>query len=283
MVGQPELDAQGSRKIRRLAGALGWLEADLLGGLFRRLVEPVSQGFYHADHAYRAVGLEDHGKRDLTLNSQSASLLCVDRGWLGEYLDGLELRGRGYPRLRRGGLGDWVCLRETTRCHSGAPGAAPSATHAAARDPAAVIEALVTRAGTRWRNVRKSVGFAAALAMPRLNRLISIDAGLSELGFYYDVDKYPFLALAHEGVDWPSHVRSGADSVAAAARFLMLYQPIGAAAFLRGQMERWTNNRATTIGLDRHEGETHAHFIDRVWAGAWTSFMLRPASRALRA
>ena len=141
---------------------------------------------------------------------------------------------------------------------------------AAARDPAAVIEALVTRAGTRWRNVRKSVGFAAALAMPRLNRLISIDAGLSELGFYYDVDKYPFLALAHEGVDWPSHVRSGADSVAAAARFLMLYQPIGAAAFLRGQMERWTNNRATTIGLDRHEGETHAHFIDRVWAGAWT-------------
>ncbi len=49
----------------------------------------------------------------------------------------------------------------------------------------------------------------------------------------------------------------------------MLYQPIGAAAFLRGQIERWTNNRATTIGLERQDRETQAHFLDRVWAGAW--------------
>lgn len=49
----------------------------------------------------------------------------------------------------------------------------------------------------------------------------------------------------------------------------MLYQPIGAAAFLRGQMERWTDNRATTIGLERQGREAHAHFLDRVWAGAW--------------
>ncbi len=140
---------------------------------------------------------------------------------------------------------------------------------AAARDPVAVIEALVARAGTRWRNVRESVGFAAALAMPRLSRLVAIDAGLNELGFQYDAEVDPALALTHDGVDWPSHVRGGADSVAAAARLLMLFQPIGAAAFIRGQMERWTNNRASAIGLQRSEGETHSQFLDRVWAGAW--------------
>ena len=60
LVGQPELDAQGSRKIRRLAIALGWLETNLCGSLFRRLVEPVSQRFDHADDSCRAGGLEDH-------------------------------------------------------------------------------------------------------------------------------------------------------------------------------------------------------------------------------
>ena len=96
LAGQPELDAQGGGKIRRLAVALGWLETNLSGRLFRRLVEPVSQGFDHADDAYRAAGLEDHGKRHLALNAQSACLLRVGRVRLGEYLDRLESAGAGW-------------------------------------------------------------------------------------------------------------------------------------------------------------------------------------------
>ena len=153
MVGQPELDAQGGRKIRRLAVALGWLEANLCGGLFRRLVEPVSQGFDHADDSYRAVGLEDHGKRDLTLNSQSACLIRVDRGRLGEYLDGLELRGRRRLKTFRWGLRDMACLLETTRRHSGTPGSATSAASSPARYPAAK-----TGAGDHSLNAMSSAG-----------------------------------------------------------------------------------------------------------------------------
>jgi hypothetical protein len=129
----------------------------------------------------------------------------------------------------------------------------------------AVLEGLAARAGDRWRNVRECYGFGAAIALPRLNRLISIDAGLAELGFVHNVDADPSEALAHGGADWPGQLRGGADSVACAARFLMLYQPIGAAAYLRGQTERWTSNRATTLGIERREGESQADFMNRVW------------------
>ena len=55
---------------------------------------PCPRGFNHASDADRTVGLEYHGKRDLTLNSQPARLLRVDRRRLGKYFYGLEIRRR---------------------------------------------------------------------------------------------------------------------------------------------------------------------------------------------
>jgi len=42
IVRQPELDAQGSSKIRRHAIAVGWFETNLWGRLFRRHAESVT-------------------------------------------------------------------------------------------------------------------------------------------------------------------------------------------------------------------------------------------------
>jgi hypothetical protein len=105
--------------------------------------------------------------------------------------------------------------------------------------------------------------------LPRLHRLVSIDAGLLSLGLPYDTDIDPDVAPSSFGRGWLGHLRGGADSVAAAGRLLLLSQPIGAAALVRQQMERWTDNRATTIGEPRQPDEPKAVYIDRVWDGAW--------------
>lgn len=133
----------------------------------------------------------------------------------------------------------------------------------------AVAEALIARANRRWRNVVAGLGFPAAIVLPRLHRLASIDAGLLSLGLPYDVDIDPDIAPASYGRGWLGHLRGGADSVAAAGRLLLLSQPVGAAALIRHQLERWTDNRAKALGIERPSGDSKAAYIERVWRGGW--------------
>ena len=133
-----------------------------------------------------------------------------------------------------------------------------------------VAEALIARANRRWENARLGYGFAGALVIPHLSRVVAIDRTLAALGLSYDLEMDPIeTAPASTGSSWLGHVRWGADSAVAAGRLLMLGQALGAAAILRQQTERWTKNRASTLGIDELEGESKADFIDRAWAGAW--------------
>jgi hypothetical protein len=127
--------------------------------------------------------------------------------------------------------------------------------------------ALVARANRRWAAISLQIALPGSFVLPRLARLPSIDAALSELGVVYPIDGTPGVNPAVYAGDWPYHVRWGADSAVVAARFLMLGQGVGAAAVLRQALERWTENRAFALGLTIAAGEPKAAFYDRVWRG----------------
>lgn len=127
---------------------------------------------------------------------------------------------------------------------------------------------LMERNRRRWSAVQEQIGLPGSFVLPRLARLASIDAGLSALGLRYRTDGSPEDSPANVIGDWAHHLRWGADSVAAAGRFLMLYQAIGAVALLRQALERWTSNRASTLSIERVENEPTGDFLDRVWRGA---------------
>ena len=107
MTSQPELNAHGSRKVRRLACAQGWLETNSCGDLLGLLVEPVSQRLHDAVDANRTIRQEDHRKGNITLNSQTACLFRIGWSRFGQDFDRLEFhRGRHLSIAK-----SWVTLR----------------------------------------------------------------------------------------------------------------------------------------------------------------------------
>jgi hypothetical protein len=127
-----------------------------------------------------------------------------------------------------------------------------------------VAESLIARSNTRWRNLRQSHEFIAALAIPRFGRAVAIDHALHQFGLDPEL---PYLSAPGPG--WLPMIRWGVDSVGQALRLLISGQVLGAASLVRGQVERWTFNRANALGSPQEEGESNADFISRTWRGAW--------------
>ncbi|MFI1533916.1 hypothetical protein [Streptomyces anandii] len=71
---------------------------------------------------------------------------------------------------------------------------------------------------------------------------------------------------ASYGDSWVDHLGWGADSAFVAARLLFSGQFAGAAAVLRSQFERWTENAAYNSGVHHEKGETAASFAARAWS-----------------
>jgi hypothetical protein len=129
----------------------------------------------------------------------------------------------------------------------------------------ALYEGLVARANTRWENLAQNIGFPASICLPRIVRSVVVDGVLLSLGLPYEAGDGSETAPAALGDGWLGHVRWGADSIVEGARLLILCQPIGAAALVRQQLERWTFNRANALGMSIGAQESKADFIERVW------------------
>lgn len=127
---------------------------------------------------------------------------------------------------------------------------------------------IISRANRRWENLVAALPFTGSIAFPHLWRLPLLDIALASRGLSYRVEATVDIAPAALGSDWLGQLRWGLDSAVAATRFQLLCQPIGAAAVLRQQLERWTANRAHTLDLRQHHGELTADFYSRVWYGA---------------
>ncbi|MFD5424454.1 hypothetical protein [Streptomyces sp. NPDC127084] len=68
------------------------------------------------------------------------------------------------------------------------------------------------------------------------------------------------------GDSWLENLAWGSDSFYAATRLLFSGQFVGAAAILRSQFERWTENVAFNCGVVHEEGENFGDFAARAWA-----------------
>lgn len=98
-----------------------------------------------------------------------------------------------------------------------------------------------------------------ALCWKPLGNLTFLYAGLRQAGA--EVGAHP--AAYADG--WPEHLRWGLDSVQQAVRLLLVGQLVGAAVLARGQLERWTENRAHNVGASKLSGESAEDFAERVW------------------
>ncbi|MET7646121.1 hypothetical protein ABZS83_21330 [Streptomyces sp. NPDC005426] len=98
---------------------------------------------------------------------------------------------------------------------------------------------------------------------PVMSALLSfgfVDLALRRLGATRD--RHP----ASYGDSWVDHLGWGADSAFIAARLLFSGQYVGAAAVLRSQFERWTENAAYNAGVQHEKGESAASFAARAWS-----------------
>ncbi|MFE5538123.1 hypothetical protein [Streptomyces sp. NPDC056492] len=97
---------------------------------------------------------------------------------------------------------------------------------------------------------------------PVMSALLSfgmIDTALRNLGA--TPDRHP----SDYGDSWVNHLAWGADSAFLAARLLFSGQYVGAAAVLRSQFERWTENAAHNANVTHTPGESAATFAARAW------------------
>ncbi|MEU9383178.1 hypothetical protein AB0D38_20310 [Streptomyces sp. NPDC048279] len=85
--------------------------------------------------------------------------------------------------------------------------------------------------------------------------------------------------LAYYGDSWIDHLGWGADSAFVAARLLFSGQMAGAAAVLRSQFERWTENAAYNANVYHEKGETAASFAARAWSGCHAGY---PSARRIK-
>ncbi|MGY4907120.1 hypothetical protein [Streptomyces sp. 900116325] len=96
--------------------------------------------------------------------------------------------------------------------------------------------------------------------MSALSSFGLIDIALRGMGGTQD--RHP----ADYGGSWIDHLGWAADSAFVAARLLFAGQHIGAAAVLRSQLERWTQNAAYNAGVEHTKGESAADFAARAWS-----------------
>ncbi|MFE5023781.1 hypothetical protein ACFRAO_10810 [Streptomyces sp. NPDC056656] len=102
--------------------------------------------------------------------------------------------------------------------------------------------------------------------MSALLSLGSTDVALRKLGA--TTKRHP----ASYGDSWVDHLGWGADSAFVAARLLFSGQLVGAAAVLRSQFERWTENAAFNSNVHHEKGESAASFAARAWSRCHTGF-----------
>lgn len=131
---------------------------------------------------------------------------------------------------------------------------------AAHRGPEFVNEALYARHNRRFARVARVVPELESLLFPVIVPTYPIDAALTSLGA---TDNRPPPSYLGE---WPDHVRWGLDSAFAVFRMVLAGSVLGAAAVTRTQLDRWTANRAATVGLSRKSDEATGDYYRRVWS-----------------
>src|SRR5262249_39662714 len=104
LVGDLKHDVHGCGKIHRLSVLQSGLEANLLGGVQRRFIEPMAESLDDAHNAHRPGSGEDNLDENFALEAELPGLRAVNRIRLVQYHDGLNrgsclsafrLRGRG--------------------------------------------------------------------------------------------------------------------------------------------------------------------------------------------
>ncbi|MEU0379418.1 hypothetical protein ABZ093_19250 [Streptomyces cyaneofuscatus] len=123
-----------------------------------------------------------------------------------------------------------------------------------------VAESLIARHNRRMGNMQRVPDGAIEPVMSALLSFGFVDVALRGLGATRD--RHP----ASYGGSWVDHLGWGADSAFIAARLLFSGQYTGAAAVLRSQFERWTENAAYNAGVRHEKGESAASFAARSWS-----------------
>lgn len=136
-----------------------------------------------------------------------------------------------------------------------------------------VAESLIARHNRRMGNMQSLPSGAIEPVMSALLSFAFVDMALRRLGA--TKDRHP----AHYGNSWVDHLGWGADSAFIAARLLFSGQYTGAAAVLRSQFERWTENAAYNAGVHHEKGESAASFAARSWSACHHGY---PSARRVR-
>ena len=123
-----------------------------------------------------------------------------------------------------------------------------------------VGEALIARHNRRMMNMASVPPDSITPVMSALLSFGYTDVALRKMGVTRN--RHP----ASYGDSWVDHLGWGADSAFVAARLLFSGQFVGAAAILRSQFERWTENAAYNSGVYHEKGETAASFAARAWS-----------------
>ncbi|WP_150255120.1 hypothetical protein [Nocardiopsis deserti] len=127
------------------------------------------------------------------------------------------------------------------------------------RGPRRVCEALIARHNAR---INRTKDLPSQITKPVRSKLLAavmIDGALITL------NRNPRQMPADYLGSWEEHLLWATDSCFAVLRHLSSGQFIAAALILRTQIERWTNDLASTRGTEREKGESNIHFMDRVW------------------
>lgn len=100
-----------------------------------------------------------------------------------------------------------------------------------------------------------------AVCWKPLGHMTFLYGGLLRAGMALDdLAEHP----AQQG-DWMRHLRWGLDSVQQSVRLLLAGQLTAAAVIARGQLERWTENRAHNLKTERQSDESSEAYVHRVW------------------
>ncbi|MFJ8042285.1 hypothetical protein ACIRBX_17455 [Kitasatospora sp. NPDC096147] len=109
-------------------------------------------------------------------------------------------------------------------------------------------------------NIGGLVGEPVRPVLAAFSAFAMIDLSLQRLGATRD--RHPAMWSGK----WIDHLAWGADSACVAARLLFSGQYVGAAAILRSQFERWTENVAFNARVEHRTGESFAEFSARAWS-----------------
>lgn len=122
-----------------------------------------------------------------------------------------------------------------------------------------VAEALISRHNQRMERIINVGTLMQHVALPILSSYLPLSYAAEELG------AHPGRAPWHMGSTWPDHLAWGLDSAAAAVRFILSLQPVGATIIARTQLERWSSNLEFNSEISQEQGEDTVTWFNRVW------------------